>query len=79
MDEVIPEPLGGAHSDPVAAFPAIKAAIMGTFRHYENMSEREIQLDRCGSKQQQARFEYYVSSYMFVKLKCPTRERLCWR
>jgi acetyl-CoA carboxylase alpha subunit len=48
MDEVIPEPLGGAHSDPVAAFPSIKAAIMGTFRHYENMTEREIQLDRCG-------------------------------
>jgi acetyl-CoA carboxylase carboxyl transferase subunit alpha len=46
MDEVIPEPLGGAHSDPVAAFPSIKAAIMGTFRHYENMTEREIQLDR---------------------------------
>lgn len=46
MDEVIPEPLGGAHSDPVAAFPAIKGAIMNTFRHYENMSEREIQLDR---------------------------------
>jgi hypothetical protein len=48
MDEVIPEPLGGAHSDPVAAFPHIKSAIMGTFRHYENMTEREIQLDRCG-------------------------------
>lgn len=46
MDEVIPEPLGGAHSDPVAAFPAIKAAILSTFRHYEPMSEREIQLDR---------------------------------
>jgi acetyl-CoA carboxylase carboxyl transferase subunit alpha len=47
MDEVIPEPLGGAHADPVAAFPAIKDAIMGTFRHYEHMTEREIQLDRC--------------------------------
>jgi acetyl-CoA carboxylase alpha subunit len=47
MDEIIPEPLGGAHSDPVAAFPAIKAAIMANFRHYEHMSEREIQLDRC--------------------------------
>lgn len=46
MDETISEPLGGAHSDPVAAFPAIKSAIMSTFRHYENMTEREIQLDR---------------------------------
>ena len=46
MDTIVPEPLGGAHSDPVAAFPAIKDAIMGAFREYEHMSEREIQLDR---------------------------------
>ncbi len=31
MDEIIPEPLGGAHSDPMAAFPAIKDAIMSTY------------------------------------------------
>jgi acetyl-CoA carboxylase alpha subunit len=31
MDEIIPEPLGGAHSDPMAAFPAIKEAIMNTY------------------------------------------------
>lgn len=31
MDEVIPEPLGGAHADPMGCFPAIKEAIM---RHY---------------------------------------------
>jgi hypothetical protein len=33
-------------SDPVAAFPAIKSAILNTFSHYEKMTEREIQLDR---------------------------------
>ena len=27
MDEIIPEPPGGAHADPMAAFPAIKDAI----------------------------------------------------
>lgn len=27
MDGVIPEPSGGAHADPMAAFPAIKTAI----------------------------------------------------
>jgi len=46
MDTIVPEPLGGAHADPVSAFPAIKGAIMSTFREYEHMSEREIQLDR---------------------------------
>jgi acetyl-CoA carboxylase carboxyl transferase subunit alpha len=60
MDEVIPEPLGGAHSDPVAAFPAIKSAIMGTFRHYENMSEREIQLDRYQKFRKLGQFEEWV-------------------
>ena len=34
MDEIIPEPLGGAHSDPMAAFPAIKDAIMNTYHQY---------------------------------------------
>jgi hypothetical protein len=52
MDTIIPEPLGGAHANPVEAFPAIKDAILSTFREYEPMSEREIQLDRwvagCG-------------------------------
>lgn len=38
--------LSGCCSDPVAAFPAIKAAILNTFSQYEKMTEREIQLDR---------------------------------
>lgn len=32
MDTIIPEPLGGAHADPAAAFPNIKATIMATYK-----------------------------------------------
>ncbi len=31
MDDVVPEPLGGAHSDPPAAFPLIKETILKTY------------------------------------------------
>jgi len=31
MDHVIPEPLGGAHSDPMGAFPAIKKSLMEVY------------------------------------------------
>lgn len=31
MDHIIPEPLGGAHSDPVGAFPAIKKSLMEVY------------------------------------------------
>ncbi|KAI8469767.1 MAG: acetyl-CoA carboxylase [Monoraphidium minutum] len=60
MDTVVPEPLGGAHADPVAAFPAIKGAIMSTFREYEVMSEREIQLDRYAKFRKLGQFEEWV-------------------
>ncbi len=33
MDDVIPEPLGGAHSDPMGCFPAIKDAIMDIYKN----------------------------------------------
>ena len=32
MDEKIPEPLGAAHTDPMAAFPAIRKAILDNWR-----------------------------------------------
>jgi acetyl-CoA carboxylase carboxyl transferase subunit alpha len=60
MDTVIPEPLGGAHSDPAAAFPEIKAAILATFGEYEHMSEREIQLDRYQKFRKLGQFEEWV-------------------
>jgi acetyl-CoA carboxylase carboxyl transferase subunit alpha len=28
MDAIVPEPLGGAHADPVLAFPYIKEALL---------------------------------------------------
>lgn len=46
MDETIPEPLGAAHSDPMAAFPAVKEAILRNYRRYEGMTAEEIMLDR---------------------------------
>lgn len=46
LPAVCPLLLRLARSDPVAAFPAIKSAILNTFSQYEVMSEREIQLDR---------------------------------
>ena len=33
MDDVISEPLGGAHSDPMASFPSIKDAIMNVYHN----------------------------------------------
>ncbi|KAI8471990.1 MAG: acetyl-CoA carboxylase [Monoraphidium minutum] len=60
MDTIVPEPLGGAHSDPVSAFPAMKAAIMDTYREYEVMSEREIQLDRYAKFRKLGQFEEWV-------------------
>ncbi|CAG9462304.1 unnamed protein product [Pedinophyceae sp. YPF-701] len=46
MDEVVPEPLGASHTDPMAVFPAIREAIMSNYRRYANMSAVEIQADR---------------------------------
>ncbi len=33
MDTIIKEPLGGAHADPMGAFPAVKAAIMDVYNN----------------------------------------------
>lgn len=46
VDEIVPEPLGGAHSDPMGAFPAVKEAVMRWFNHYKDMSETDIMKDR---------------------------------
>lgn len=31
MDHIIPEPLGGAHSDPMGAFPMIKKTLLEVY------------------------------------------------
>jgi acetyl-CoA carboxylase carboxyl transferase subunit alpha len=46
MDEIVPEPLGGAHADPVSAFPYIKDQLMATYNYYSTMTPEEIMLDR---------------------------------
>ena len=40
MDEVVPEPLGGAHADPAGAFPAVKTARLAAFDRWVRGVER---------------------------------------
>jgi len=40
VDEVIPEPLGGAHNDPAAATAALKAALL---RHLEELTPKAVE------------------------------------
>jgi len=60
MDEIVPEPLGGAHADPVSAFPHVKAALMATYREYSVMSEEQIKLDRYSKFRRLGQFREYV-------------------
>ena len=60
MDESIPEPLGAAHSDPMAAFPAVKEAILRNYRRYENMTAEEIMLDRYMKFRKLGMFEEFL-------------------
>lgn len=46
VDEVIPEPLGGSHSDPMRSFGPIRETILRWVKHYLKMSEEEILQDR---------------------------------
>ena len=60
MDTIIPEPLGGAHADPVAAFPAIKRVLMETYEEYSKMTELEIKLDRYAKFRALGQFEEWA-------------------
>lgn len=63
MDEIVREPLGAAHSDPVAAFPAIKEAILNTYRtKYEGADGDEIRLDRYAKFRKLGMFEEFLVS-----------------
>ena len=42
IDEVIPEPIGGAHRDPEAIADDIKYSIIKNLRHFENFSKEEV-------------------------------------
>ncbi len=48
VDEVIPEPLGGSHSDPVRSFPAVKESVARWLHHYIKMTDEDITRDRPG-------------------------------
>ena len=46
IDEVIKEPLGGAHRDPEVIVQNVKNSIIKNLRHYENFSKEEVYNDR---------------------------------
>jgi len=46
MDEVIPEPLGAAHSDPVGAFMMLKQALLHSWDEFKDKTEEEVRLQR---------------------------------
>ncbi|BDA44272.1 Acetyl-coenzyme A carboxylase carboxyl transferase subunit [Coccomyxa sp. Obi] len=61
MDTVIEEPLGGAHADPMGAFPAIKAAIMDVYKNkYAKLSPSEIRLDRYAKFRKLGMYEEFL-------------------
>lgn len=60
MDHVIPEPLGGAHSDPMGAFPAIKKSLMEVYSYYSTLTEEEIKLDRYAKFRALGQFEEHL-------------------
>jgi len=60
MDVIVPEPLGGAHADPMAAFPMVRRALMETYRPFESMSGAEIRLDRYAKFRRLGQFEEFA-------------------
>ncbi|KAJ9533758.1 hypothetical protein QJQ45_026786 [Haematococcus lacustris] len=60
MDEIVPEALGGAHSDPLACFPIIKQSILDTYNRYAGLSAVEIQTDRYAKFRKLGKFQEWV-------------------
>ena len=46
MDEIVPEPLGAAHTDPMGAFPAVREAILRHWRELQPLSPVQMRADR---------------------------------
>lgn len=59
MDEMVMEPPGGAHADPIGCFPAIKDALMENWERYSKMSEEEIKLDRYAKFRKLGQYEEF--------------------
>jgi len=62
MDAIVPEPLGAAHADPVAAFPAIKTAIMDAYAEYAGRDGDDIRLDRYAKFRKLGMYEEFLVS-----------------
>ena len=60
MDAIVPEPLGAAHADPVAAFPAIKTAIMDAYAEYAGRDGDDIRLDRYAKFRKLGMYEEFL-------------------
>lgn len=60
MDDVVPEPLGGAHTDPMASFPLIKDAILKHYNDLKDMDELELRLDRYAKFRQLGLYEEFL-------------------
>lgn len=52
VDEVIPEPLGGAHSDPIAASLNVKEVVLRQLRELLQMDEKELMQQRMAKFRQ---------------------------
>jgi acetyl-CoA carboxylase carboxyl transferase subunit alpha len=46
IDEIVPEPVGGAHRDPAAAIKATGQAIAGAFAGLKDLDGKEIRRQR---------------------------------
>lgn len=61
MDDIITEPLGGAHAEPMGSFPAIKQSIMDIYyTKYANMDPEDIKLDRYAKFRRIGQYEEYL-------------------
>jgi len=56
MDEVIPEPMGAAHSDPIGAFAMLKQSLLESWNEFKDMSGDEIRLQRYGKFRKLGRY-----------------------
>ena len=60
MDKIVPEPLGGAHADPMAAFPLVRRALMESYREFEGLTGAQIRLDRYAKFRKLGQFEEFA-------------------
>jgi acetyl-CoA carboxylase carboxyl transferase subunit alpha len=42
IDKIVPEPLGGAHRDPQAAFQSLRKALLEALKQFDGMKPKEL-------------------------------------